>query len=214
MIAVIAIAPAACSDALVFADRSSIEVASVRLNDDVAEPIRVNIGFDRQLVTNAPALGGTIEATNEHGDKVKAANGEAINLFSTFRAKVEPEIVGGEPTSTNQLKVHTRFASGAAATAIAGKPEVVAHFLGLQEIRPLSTEMAALQAKLTKCLNVAESTASPPSALDQMATTIGVTPGPGVSSRITDRIRLIGNQQAYSDIAQQMQPFCAQEDLT
>ncbi len=210
---VLANALAACSDALVFGDRSSIEVASVRLNDDVAEPIRVNIGLDRQLVTNAPALGGTVEWTDANGERKRAAEGEAINLFSTFRAEVAPETLGGE--QRNLLKVHTRFASGAAAGEIAGEPTVVARILGLQEVPPPTVELAALQTALSQCLAAAQAAGDGGARLDGMATALGLVPGsPGVVGDMRERIVRIDSRPAYDELASRMGRFCPEVELS
>jgi len=78
--------------------------------------------MDRQLVTSAPAVGGVEQQPNG----ASAARGEAINLFSSFRARVQPAFVTAPQNSDasqagpgNELMVHSRFASGAAAKTIA-----------------------------------------------------------------------------------------------
>lgn len=208
--AIVAGSLAACSDALVFGDRTSIEVASVRLNDDVAEPIRVNIGFDRQLVTNAPALGGTVERI-EDGRTKTTASGEAINLFSSFLAEVGPEMIGGE--ERNLLKVHTRFASGAAAVEIAGEPPVVARVLGLQEVAAPTVELADLQTALNACLVAAGTADDGPNRIDRMATDLGLESGLGADDEIAGRILRIADRSAYDAMAGVMQPFCPEVRL-
>ncbi len=209
--AIVAGSLAACSDALVFGDRTSIEVASVRLNDDVAEPIRVNIGFDRQLVTNAPALGGTVERTDADGRTKTAASGEAINLFSSFFAEVGPEMIGGE--ERNLLKVHTRFASGAAAVEIAGEPPVVARVLGLQEVAAPTVELADLQTALNACLVATGTADDGPNRIDRMATDLGLETGLGADDEIAGRILRIADHSAYEAMARVMQPFCPEVRL-
>jgi hypothetical protein len=133
----------ACGDALIYGERTSVDVASVRLNDDAAQPLSINLGFNRQVVTVAPPLCGTVV---ENGKSV--ASGEAISQFSTFRVKAVPAFVGeAQPTL---LAIQSRFASGQAARDIAKTPEVVAAVLGLTPFSPADEEK---HAAYLKCIN-------------------------------------------------------------
>ena len=126
---------AGCADGLVYGERTSFNLASVRLNDDPAEPVVVKLGFDRDVVLVAPPIGGDV-AENVKGDDGKTytrttASGEAVSQFSTFTMKSAAPFLN--PTAAaDLLAVQTRFASGQAAIAIASEPEVVAAFLGLR----------------------------------------------------------------------------------
>jgi hypothetical protein len=122
-----------CADGLVYGERTSFNLASVRLNDDPAEPVVIKLGFDRDVVLVAPPIGGeVVEKVVEDGqtyDRI-TAGGEAVSQFSTFTMKSTAPFLN--PTeAADLLAVQTRFASGEAALAIAGEPEVVAPFLGL-----------------------------------------------------------------------------------
>lgn len=116
-------------DALVYGERTSVDVASIRLGDDVAQPVRINLGFDRQVAMIAPALGGTTADQDSDVPNRVVGEGEAVSQFSTFTVGAEAAFVGGDQNS-NLLRVQSRFASGAAALAIADKPEVVAALMG------------------------------------------------------------------------------------
>jgi hypothetical protein len=137
---------AACGDALVYSERTSFDLASIRLNDDAAQPLGVSLGFNRQVVTVAPPLGGT---TLENGKPV--ASGQAVSQFSTFRVEAVPAFVG-EPQPT-LLAVRSRFASGEAALEIAQAPKVVAAVMGLTPLRPLPVEVAEKQGAYLTCIN-------------------------------------------------------------
>jgi len=114
-----------CADGLVYGERTSFDLASVRVNDDPSEPVSIKLGFDRDVALVAPPIGGKVE-----DDGRTTAEGEAVSQFSTFTMKSTAPFVN--PTgNADLLAVQTRFASGNAALAIAGKPPVVAAFLGL-----------------------------------------------------------------------------------
>lgn len=128
---------AGCADGLSFAEQTSLNLASVRLNEDPAQPVAVKLGFDRDVVLVAPPIGGIIVEPDGQGGQRTTASGEAVSQFSTFTiSSSAPFLSDGqadsdiEPTA-DLLGVQTRFASGGAALAIADEPEVVAVFLGL-----------------------------------------------------------------------------------
>jgi hypothetical protein len=125
------LAVAGCADGLVYGERTSFNLASVRVNDDPAEPVVINLGFDRSVVLVAPPIGGEVVEDDGNGGKRVTASGEAVSQFSTFTLKsVAPFL---NPTANaDLLAVQTRFASGHAALAIAEEPQVAAAFLGLR----------------------------------------------------------------------------------
>jgi len=121
-----------CADGLVYGERTSFNLASVRLNDDPSEPVAIKLGFDRDVVLVAPPVGGEVVTYDDLGGRRITARGEAVSQFSTFTLKSAAPFVrrpDDEPDAL--LAVQTRFATGAAATAIASEPDVVAALLGL-----------------------------------------------------------------------------------
>jgi hypothetical protein len=119
-----------CADGLVYGERTSFNLASVRVNDDPAEPVVVKLGFDRNVVLVAPPIEGEVVEDDGQGGKRTTASGEAVSQFSTFTMKGAAPFL--EPSEdADLLAVQARFASGHAALAIASEPAVVAPFLGL-----------------------------------------------------------------------------------
>jgi hypothetical protein len=156
----------ACRDGLIYSERTSISLASARINDDPATPVAIKLGFDRTVVAVAPPLGGAVrepaDATTDGGNSSSpsvtltegaaattgnspstsvTSGGEAVSQFSTFSVNVGRPFVGGTAAETDQRQmwVHSRFASGGAALAIAEAPEAVAAVMGL----PTTQELAA-----------------------------------------------------------------------
>lgn len=124
---------AGCADGLVYGERTSFNLASVRLNDDPSEPVAIKLGFDRDVVLVAPPIGGKVVAYDDQGRERVTAGGEAVSQFSTFTLKsTAPFVRRSDDEPDALLAVQSRFATGAAALAIAGKPEVVAALLGLR----------------------------------------------------------------------------------
>jgi hypothetical protein len=122
-----------CADGLMYGERTSFDLASVRLNDDPSEPVSVKLGFNRSVAMAAPAIGGKIENDpSTEGIRRVTPDGEAVSHFSSFTLGSAAPFAN--PTSANQdalLDVQTRFASGQAAIEIAGNPEVVAAIMGI-----------------------------------------------------------------------------------
>ena len=133
-----------CADGLVYGERTSFSVASLRLNDDPAQPVAVKLGFNRDVVLVAPPIGGSVVekdvSTDGKVEKDVYIGGEAVSQFSTFTVKSTTPFVPDPRKSSDEgqdqlLGVQSRFASGEAAIAIAESPEVVAAFMGISEIR-------------------------------------------------------------------------------
>jgi hypothetical protein len=147
---------AGCADGLAYGERTSISVASVRLNDDPAQPVAIKLGFDREVITVAPAIGGTI-VDRETGQR--SASGEAVSQFSTFTVSTKaPFLPDGQPDQAPEqpdlLGVQSRFASGGAALEIADDPKVVAAVLGFTPLTRLTGDDIPLLRKLSTCVNV------------------------------------------------------------
>jgi hypothetical protein len=114
-----------CQSALIYGERTSFNLAAVRLNDDIAEPVKINIGLSRSVGTMAPPRGGNVQSTptTDGGAKTKDAkvdSGEAVSVFSSFDLQY---VTGSGTTPTlplvdGDLSIVTRFASGQAAINI------------------------------------------------------------------------------------------------
>jgi len=103
---------AACDRGLVYGERTGVNLA-VRADPANSAPLEVNAGLQRRVVSSVPPQGQPGGPT---------AAGEAVNMVSRFDLERAPGQAG--PFSA-KVRIGTSFASGAAATAIAGKPEVV-----------------------------------------------------------------------------------------
>jgi hypothetical protein len=106
-----------CSRTLVFVERTGINLG-IFVKPNESTPLVVNFGLDRKVGSIVPATG---EATQQ------GTNGEAVNMYAGFRAAYDPKVVGTDVQPFGgDLRIRTQFASGAAATAVAGDPAVVA----------------------------------------------------------------------------------------
>lgn len=105
---------AACQDTLLYGESTAFNLA-IHVNDSPQAPIEVNAGLKRYVAEKAPPVR---IATDENGDE-KAA-GEAVSSFSGFALTYDREGIFGD------LFIRTQFASGYAATELAGDPEEVA----------------------------------------------------------------------------------------
>lgn len=166
---------AGCADGLVYGERTSFDLASVRLNDDPSEPVSVKLGFNRSVAMAAPAIGGRVEDVERkaNGNEIRRVTpeGESVSHFSSFTLKSVPPFV--RSTSGEQealLDVQTRFASGQAAIAIADNPQVVAALMGLRPLPLRDQETAALVQSLSACVNAMDRRQ-----LDDLADGLGIT---------------------------------------
>ena len=101
---------AACQDTLLYGESTAFNLA-IHVNDSPQAPIEVNAGLKRYVAETAPPV---LIATDENGDD-KAA-GEAVSSFSGFALTYDREGIFGD------LFIRTQFASGYAATELAGDP--------------------------------------------------------------------------------------------
>jgi len=148
-----------CSDALIYGERTSVSVAAIRLNDDPAQPIRLKVGFGRDVVSVAPPLGGAV-AAQEAGTGVAAPSGatdaavgnaqagEAVSQVSTFNLKVTAPFFASASEDQQILRVHSRFASGEAALKVAGSAGAVAAIVSTD----ITGFQIARQEKYRRCL--------------------------------------------------------------
>lgn len=119
VLALMTLAGAGCSPALVYGERNSLHVASVQVNDNTAEPLRLNVGFRRTIATMASSLQGSNEA---------GANGDAVSAFSSFDLHSDD---GNAATIIDPFVINTKFASGKAARALTSNPQAVAQILNI-----------------------------------------------------------------------------------
>jgi hypothetical protein len=144
---------AGCADGLAYGERTSISVASVRLNDDPAQPVAIKLGFDRDVVSVAPPIGGFVDEGGQ-----RTASGEAVSQFSTFTVTTKAPFLPDRQTNQaaeqpDLLGVQSRFASGGAALQISDDPQVVAAVLGFTPLTRLTSDDIPLLEKLSECVN-------------------------------------------------------------
>lgn len=114
-----------CGRTLVFAESSGVNLA-IRANANSETPVEVNFGLNRTIGTIVPPAG------QKKGGR--EPDGEAINMFAGFEVNNGAE-VGKVDT---ELTIDTQFASGAAATAVARHPRIVAQIVN---VRPVALSM-------------------------------------------------------------------------
>lgn len=135
---VIFIAGGCSKPALVYGERNSLHVASVQVNDNVAEPLRLNVAFRRTIAMKAGSLDG--------GNGT--ASGEAVSVFSSFDLDSDDK---NSKTILDPIQITTKFASGNAARKIAGNTNAVAQILGVQ-LRPDSPAVEKLRTAAVECV--------------------------------------------------------------
>lgn len=123
---------AGCADTIVFGAQREIDVA-ISLNEDVAEPVQVNIGLNSQIASLIPPIGENNNSTSAPSVSNAAAQhfnpeGEAATIFSGFRYTSVSmlEISQTSPRPKYDAEIRSQFASGAAAVILASDPEAVA----------------------------------------------------------------------------------------
>lgn len=124
--------------ALLYGERNSLHVASVQINDNVAEPLRLNVAFRRTIAMKAPSVEGA------NGE----AKGEAVSVFSSFDLGSDDN---DKTTIIDPIEITTKFASGIAAQNIASNPSVVAQILGVT-LAPDSPAVAQMKEAAIECV--------------------------------------------------------------
>ena len=109
----VAASVAGCGRTLMFAESDGVNFA-VRANAASSPPFEVNFGLNRTVATVVPP--------NKQSSDGKAT-GDAVNMFGGFQIDAALE---GQQKIDADVKIATQFASGKAATAVAGDPQVVA----------------------------------------------------------------------------------------
>ncbi|QNT68309.1 hypothetical protein [Defluviicoccus vanus] len=138
VLALMTLAGAGCSPALVYGERNSLHVASVQVNDNTSEPLRLNVGFRRTIATKAPPLQASAAEP--------AAKGDAVSAFSSFNLHSDD---GNAATIIDPFVINTKFASGKAARALTSNPQAVAQILnidlGLENPALLNKKITAVE---------------------------------------------------------------------
>jgi hypothetical protein len=106
-----------CENNLLFMERTGFNL-SIRVNNDPTTPVEVNAGLKRSVVAAVPPTGDPVKT--ENGTR---ANGEAVSLISGYDLSYDES---KSSLFAGTLTIRTQFASGGAATAVAGDPTVVA----------------------------------------------------------------------------------------
>lgn len=119
-----AVLVAGCGRTLVFAERDGVNLA-VRADASSTPPLEVNFGLNRMIATIVPPA----------GEKNGKPDGDAVSMFAGFQ--IENTIIPTKPLDAD-LEISTQFASGKAATAVAGDPQLVA-----QIVKPRSATFSA-----------------------------------------------------------------------
>jgi hypothetical protein len=178
-VSAICMATAACQPGLIYGERNSLSIASVNLNDDVSEPVKVKVGFNRTLASSAPPRGGEGEEQTVNvpdgrsGEKsIKVRGGEAVSVFSKFF--LENDNKGQWMGIGDELTIVTNFASGQAAIDISGNKEVVAALLNARTIGPESEAIVDRKRRLAVCVD----NETDPTKINTIASRLGVQPTP------------------------------------
>ncbi len=119
-----------CGDTLVFMERTSLSLAAVNLNENVGEPVEVNVGFRRSVISFSPPVGGVEVFEGEF-----VPEGEAVSMLSGFKLAYDPpdgDLLPGD------LTIKTQFASGNAAVAIADDPAIANRIMDVDFLVPPS----------------------------------------------------------------------------
>lgn len=112
LIGLVAALSAGCQNTLFYGEKTAFSMA-IHLNDNPQTPVEVNMGLKRQVGEVAPPV-----ATQEEEGK-DVAVGEAVSSLSGFRLRYEEN-----PNNVllGDLYIRTQFATGIAATILAGDP--------------------------------------------------------------------------------------------
>ncbi len=111
---------AGCGEALVYSEGTNISLASITVNDNIAEPLSVNFGLKRTVATIAPHRGN---------------DDEAVNMVSGFKYDNEDAFLG-------TLSITTEFASGKAALTLAKQnSEAAIRIMNIDFVEPDSDEL-------------------------------------------------------------------------
>lgn len=135
--AILASSLAGCGRTLVFAEHEGLNL-SIRADATSRPPLAVNFGLDR-------ASGTIVPPRDQDADGMP--RGEAINMFAGFQVDRRGDVPAPQPASID-LRVSTQFASGAAALAVSGAPDVVRDIVTLGQVPLLRATPQALRQRV------------------------------------------------------------------
>lgn len=110
-----AVSISGCGKTLVFAERDGVNLA-IRADASSSPPLEVNFGLNRTIATIVPPA----------GEKNGKPDGDAVSMFAGFQ--IDNTLAPTKPLDAD-LEISTQFASGKAATAVAGDPQLVAQIV-------------------------------------------------------------------------------------
>jgi hypothetical protein len=124
---------AGCGRTLVFGERDGVNMA-IRADAKTQPPVEVNFGLNRTVGTIVPPA----------GEMNGRPAGEAISMVAGFQIERPTDIDLTKPLAAH-LWISTQFASGDAASTVAGNPTIVQQIVTLNgPSRPISRTPAAL----------------------------------------------------------------------
>ncbi len=138
-----------CNKALIYSEGTNVSLATLKVNDDVTEPVSVNFGLERTIAVVAPP---------------KTKDGDSINMVSGFMLDDD-----GSPFGTMTIK--TQFASGEAGLNLAtNSPQAAAQIMNVTSVKPDGPQ---LRARKTNAINFVRTSADT-ARLDTVAERMGV----------------------------------------
>ncbi len=138
-----------CNKALIYAEGTNVSIATVRVNDDVTEPVSVNFGLDRTVAAVVPP---------------KTANGEAVNMISGF-------MLENDDNFFSTLTIKTQFASGQAGLDLAiHNPQAAAQIMNITSVAPDGLEIRAQKANAIAFVTASDNSAG----IETVAVRMGV----------------------------------------
>ena len=140
-----ALALSACKNTIVFGAQREVDV-SASINEDTAEPVVVNIGFNSLIAGVVPPVSERKESSDANNLDATAPNekhlifgrpaGEAASIFSGFHyiSATGVSLTPGQPPFQYDTEIRSQFASGAAAIIIAKNPVAVKHVVDVDHV--------------------------------------------------------------------------------
>ena len=190
----IGVSLAGCSDTLVFMERTSVSIASVNLNENAGEPLELNFGLRRSIVTFAPPVGGV-----EILERELVPEGDAVSMLSGFQlAYYRPD----DESISADLSIATQFVSGRAASSLAMSPKATGELLDVEFLVPVDDELQKRRVEAYQFLG--EDVTSDQQAIDALAVAIGEESGQGARDSVRTRI-LNANEREFKAISQRME---------
>jgi hypothetical protein len=178
----------ACQRTLVFTEQAAFKLG-IEVNDDPTTPVDVTAGLKRSVVSVTPPREPLVEA--EGGGS--RAEGEAVSTLAWFDLAYEP----ADSPFTGTLTIRTSFASGLAA---------IAKVVGVPLVGVATPELQARREKAADFVKSLE-----PEQLDQLATQLGLQPGPQALGDILVAIAQANTTESFKVIAQAIELLFGEE---